>query len=108
MLTAIKLLHTLIWAFLAGSIVALPVVGVLRRFGWAAVLTALVLLERGVLAVNRGRCPLSDLAGRFTDDRTHNYDIYLPNRLAEHYKLIFGLLFAAGELVVLGCRLSEK
>ena len=71
MLTAVKLLHTLIWAFLAGSIVALPVVGVLRRFRWAAVLTALVLLECGVLAVNGGRCPLSDLAGRFTDDRTH-------------------------------------
>jgi hypothetical protein len=108
MLTAVKLLHTLIWAFLAGSIVALPVVGVLRRFRWAAVLTALVLLECGVLAVNGGRCPLSDLAGRLTDDRTHNYDIYLPNWLAEHNKLIFGLLFAAGELLVLGCWLSEK
>ena len=39
MLTAIKLLHTLIWAFLAASILALPVAGVLRRFRWAAVLT---------------------------------------------------------------------
>src|ERR1700681_3040655 len=35
MLTAIKLLHTLIWAFLAASIVALPVLGVLHRFRWA-------------------------------------------------------------------------
>jgi len=30
MLIAIKLLHTLIWAFLAASILALPVAGVLR------------------------------------------------------------------------------
>ena len=39
MLIAIKLLHTLIWAFLAASILALPVAGVLRRFRWAAILT---------------------------------------------------------------------
>ena len=73
MLTAIKLLHTLIWAFLAASILALPVVGIMRRFRWAAILTGLVLLECGV-AVNGGRCPLSDLAAGFTDDRANNFD----------------------------------
>lgn len=77
MLTAIKLLHTLIWAFLAASIVALLVLGMLRRFRWAAILTGLVLLECGVLAVKGGRCPLSDLAARFTRDRASNFDIYL-------------------------------
>jgi hypothetical protein len=55
MLTAIKLLHTLIWTFLAAGIVALPIAGVLRRFRWAAILTGLVLLECGVLALNGGR-----------------------------------------------------
>jgi hypothetical protein len=107
-LTAIKLLHTVIWAVLAGSIVALPVEGVLRRFRWALVLTGLVLLECGVLAVNRGRCPLSDLAGQFTADRSDNFDIYLPIWFARHNKLIFGGLFVAGELVVLGCWLEER
>jgi hypothetical protein len=108
MLTAIKLLHTLIWAILAGSIVVLPMAGVLRRFRWAAFLTALVLLECGVLAVNRGRCPLSDWAQQFTADRADNFDIYLPNWLARHNKVIFGGLFIAGELVVLGCWLRER
>ena len=79
MLTAIKLFRTVIWAILAGSIVVLPLAGVLRRFRWAAILTGLVLLECGVLAVNRGRCPLSDLAARFTDSHADNFDIYLPN-----------------------------
>src|SRR6266699_3951165 len=97
MLTAIKLLHTVIWAVLAGSIVALPLAGVLRRFRWAAILTGLVLLECGVLAVNPGRCPLSDLAKQFTADRADNFDIYLPNWLAQHNKGIFGVLFIAGE-----------
>ena len=103
MLTAIRFFHTVIWAILAGSIVALPVVGVLRRFRWAAILTGLVVLECMVLAVNGGRCPLSDLAARFTDSHADNFDIYLPNWLAQYNKVIFGVLFIAGELVVLGC-----
>lgn len=78
MLTAIKLLHTLIWAVLAACIVALPVAGMLRRFRWAAILIGIVLLECAVLAINGGRCPLSDLAARFTPDRSYNFDIYLP------------------------------
>jgi len=103
MLTAIKLLHTLIWAFLAASILALPVVGIMRRFRWAAILTGLVLLECGVLALNGGRCPLSDWAPRFTNDRANNFDVFLPNWLAQHNKVVFGTLFVAGELVVVGC-----
>ncbi len=86
MLTAIKLLHTVIWAFLAASILVLPVAGVLRRFRWAAILTVIVLLECGLLAANGGRCPLSDLAARHTDERASNFDIYLPKWLASHNK----------------------
>jgi hypothetical protein len=108
LLTAIKLLHTLIWAFLAGSIVALPVVGVLRRFRSAAILTGVVLLECGVLAVNGGRCPLTDLAARYTNDRAPSFDIYLPNWLAQRNKVIFGALFIIGELVVFGCWLKQR
>jgi len=102
-LTAIKLLHTVIWAFLAGSILVLPVVGGLRRFRWAAILTVIVLLECGALAVNGGSCPLSDLAARYTDERASNFDIYLPNWLASHDKTIFGTLFVVNELIVLWC-----
>jgi hypothetical protein len=107
-LTAIKLLHTAIWAFLAASILVLPVAGVLRRFCVAAIISVIVLLECGVLAVNGGRCPLSDLAARYTLDRGSNFDIYLPNWLAEHNKVVFGVLFVAGELVVVGCWLRER
>jgi hypothetical protein len=55
-----------------------------------------------VLAINGGKCPLTDLAARYTTDRVHNFDIYLPNWLAQHNKIIFGALFVAGELVMLG------
>jgi hypothetical protein len=108
MLTVIKLLHTVIWALLAGCILALPVLAVLRRFRWAAIITVVVLLECGVLAINGGRCPLTDLAARYTVDRGSNFDIYLPNWLAEHNKVVFGMLFVAGELVVVGYWLRER
>ena len=65
--------------------------------------TALVLIECAVLACNSWRCPLTDLAGRYSVKRTDNFDIYLPNWLARRNKLIFGALFVAGELFVLGC-----
>ncbi len=108
MLAAIKLLHTVIWALLAGSIVALPVAGVLRRFRWAATITVVILLECGVLAANGGRCPLTDLAAQYTADRRPNFDIYLPNWLAEHNKVIFGTLFVVGEGVVVACWLMGR
>jgi hypothetical protein len=105
---AIKVVHTVVWAMVAGSIVALPFAGAFRRFRWAAILTGLVLLECLALALNRGRCPLSDMAAHFTADRADNFDIFLPNWLARYNKIIFGGWFIAGELVVLWYWLKEK
>jgi hypothetical protein len=105
-LVTIKLVHTAIWALLAGCILALPTTALLHRFDWAVILTAIILVECGVLALNRGRCPLTDVAARFTDERAGNFDIYLPNWLASHNKTIFGTLFVVNELIVLWCRLK--
>ena len=101
MLTAIKFLHTLVWAFFAGCILALPLAARMHHLGWALILTLLILLECGVLALNRGRCPLTDLAAQYTAQRMDNFDIYLPNWLARHNKEIFGTLFLVNEFVVL-------
>jgi hypothetical protein len=106
LLTLIKLSHTIIWAFFVGCIIALPLAGIKRRFGWALALTVAILLECFIIVANRWRCPLTSLAARFTEDRTDNFDIYLPVWLARHNKTIFGCLFLAGELVVLGCWLK--
>ena len=101
-LTGIKLFHTAVWLFFAGCIVAIPFAGARRQFRLAAILTGLMLVECAVLAMNSGRCPLTDLAGRYTEDRMDNFDIYLPLWLARRNKMIFGTLFAIGELFVLG------
>jgi hypothetical protein len=101
MLVWIKLLHTVIWLFIASCIVAIPVAAALRRFPLAAVLAALVLVECMVLAVNRCRCPLTDLAGHFTAERMDNFDIYMPLWLARRNKQIFGTIFVLGGLFAL-------
>jgi hypothetical protein len=100
-LVAIKLLHTAVWALLAGCILALPITALLHRFDWAMILNVIILAECGVLTLNKGRCPLTGVAARFTDNRADNFDIYLPNRVARHNKAIFGTLFVLNELVVL-------
>jgi len=104
----IKILHTVIWAVLAGAIFALPWLGVARQFRRAAIVSAIVLVECAVIATNRGRCPLTDWAARFTADRLPNFDIYLPVWLAQYNKLIFGSLFVLGETVVVGSWLSQR
>jgi hypothetical protein len=100
-LKQIKLLHTVIWAIMAASIVALPWAAWFAQFRWAFGLTLLVLGECLVLAVNGGRCPLTDAAARYTEERVANFDIYLPVWLARYNKHIFGCLFVVGELVLL-------
>jgi FtsH-binding integral membrane protein len=101
LLVGIKVLHTAVWAVMAGSILALPAAAFTRRFGWALMLTALVMCECAVLAANRGRCPMTDWAARFTSERAANFDIYLPEWLARNNKAIFGTLFVVNELIVL-------
>jgi hypothetical protein len=100
-LFVIKLMHTVIWAFFAGCIVALPVAGLMRRFDWALIFAAIVLVECAVLVVNRWRCPLTGIAARYTSNRADNFDIFLPAWLARHNKTIFGALFFFGGVVAL-------
>lgn len=99
-LRQIKLLHTAIWAVMAGSILALPWLGWRGKFRWAFGLTLLIVGECLVVAVNGGRCPLTDIAAHYTSDRACNFDIYLPLWLACTNKRIFGSLFVVAELFV--------
>lgn len=97
-LTAIRLLHTVVWAFFVAAIVAIPIAAFYERFGLFLGLTGIVLVEVLVLAVNRMRCPLTGVAAQYTEDRRDNFDIYLPLWLARYNKQVFGSLFVAGVL----------
>jgi polyferredoxin len=100
-LRTIKLAHTLIWAVLAGCILAIPVFSYAGSFLVSSILIAVVTLEVMVIVFNRWSCPLTGIAARYTDDRQENFDIYLPLWLAKYNQVIFGTLFVAGVLYTL-------
>lgn len=100
-LVIIKLAHTLIWAFFASCIVAIPVASAFGNFRLAAVLAGIVAVEVLVLALNAWRCPLTAMAARHTAARQANFDIYLPQWLAKYNKEIFGTLYVAGSVLAL-------
>jgi hypothetical protein len=103
-LLAVKVLHTVVWAFFAGAIVAIPVLAWGDHLLAAGLLCGFVFVEVIVLALNGWACPLTPIAARYTFDRRDNFDIFLPEWLARHNKVIFGGLFVVG-LVVLVTRL---
>ena len=100
-LRAVKLLHTVVWAFFVACIVAIPIFAWADRYLHAAVAAGFVFLEGVVLLLNRWRCPLTGVAAQYTGDRRDNFDIYLPEWLARHNKSIFTTLYVAGMLFAL-------
>jgi hypothetical protein len=100
-LRRVKIIHTLIWAFFAASIIAIPICSLLEAHRLALVLVGVVAVEVLVVLVNGMKCPLTGIAGRYTDDRRDNFDIYLPEWLARHNKLVFGSLYFGGVVLTL-------
>lgn len=100
-LRAVKVAHTVVWAFFASCIVAIPAAAWAGRLEVAGVLIGVVAVEVVVLLAYGWRCPLTGVAARYTDDRRDNFDIYLPLWLARYNKLIFGVLYVLGIVATL-------
>ncbi len=100
-LRAVKLTHTVIWAFFVACILAIPLFTVLSRFRLAALFAAIVAVEVVVLLLNGMTCPLTNVAARYTGDRRANFDIYLPEWLARNNKTVFGGLYLFALLLLL-------
>ncbi|HEV7365265.1 MAG TPA: hypothetical protein VGN76_05430 [Gemmatimonadales bacterium] len=100
-LRAVKIVHTIVWALVAGCIIAIPFYAWLDRFDLVLAFSVVVGAEILVLVWNHWRCPLTDVAAHYTTSQRANFDIYLPEWLARRNKLIFGVLFVGGLLVAL-------
>jgi len=100
-LLGIKLIHTTIWAFLVfviGYILYSAITNSVNRFTWVGI--GLVIGEGIVLLVFKMSCPLTLIARKYTDSQKDNFDIFLPNWLAKHNKLIFTSIFIIGVVIV--------
>ena len=101
-LRIVKVLHTLIWAFFVVTILYVLYSGIfdqITRLTWFAVI--LVILEGVTLIIFGMSCPLTIIARRYSDSSKDNFDIYLPNWLARHNKLIFTSIFVIALAIVL-------
>ena len=101
-LIAVKLIHTLIWFVFAAAILYVCYAGVFNRVSrpvWYCI--GLVLIEGVVLLINKGKCPLTSLACKYTDIQPIGFDIFLPAWLAKYNKILFSSLFIVGLLLVL-------
>ena len=100
-LIVIKFLHTLIWMFFVSVIFYILYSGITNQvnpYTWVAI--GLVIGEGIVLLVFKMFCPLTILARKYSDSTKDNFDIYLPNWLARHNKLIFTTIFIMAVLIV--------
>jgi hypothetical protein len=105
-LLAVKMVHTAAWALFAGCIFLIPWFVWREDLRTAAILIGIVMLEVLILLANRMRCPLTNVAARYTEDRRDNFDIFLPLWLARYNKQIFGTLFVLGVVYTLAAWLK--
>jgi hypothetical protein len=93
-LTLIKLIHTAIWVFFNVVLFYLFHAVITDRIDkWVWIGIGLILMEGVVLMIFKTSCPITLIARRYSHSRKDNFDIYLPNWLARHNKLIYTTFF---------------
>lgn len=101
-LLIIKLIHTIIWMFFVLVIFYILYSGVfnqINRLTWIGI--GLIIGEGIVLLIFNKFCPLTLVARKYSDSQKDNFDIFLPNWLAKHNKLIFTSIFLAGLIIII-------
>ena len=101
-LLTIKLLHTVIWAFFVAVIFYILYSGIADKvniYTWIGI--ALVIGEGLTLLIFKMFCPLTLIARKYSDSEKDNFDIFLPNWLAKHNKVIFTSIFIVAVIIVL-------
>lgn len=101
MLKIVKAVHTIIWAVMASAIFYTLYAGILdikNNFLWFSI--GLIIFEGVVLLINKGTCPLTPIARKYSSEMSDNFDIYLPNWLARYNKIIFSTIFIFGLLLI--------
>ena len=101
-LLTIKLAHTLIWVFFVAVIFYIVYSGItdsVTIYTWIGI--GLIIGEGLVLFMFKMYCPLTVIARNYSDSIKDNFDIFLPNWLAKHNKVIFTSIFIIGLIFVM-------
>lgn len=101
-LVGIKLLHTIIWLFFNVVIFYLLFAVVTNRIDiWVWLGLACFLLEGFVLLIFKYFCPLTLWARKYSTSTAANFDIYIPEWLAKHNKLIYSIILGVVILILI-------
>jgi hypothetical protein len=94
-LRLIKIAHTAIWVFFNVVIFYMLYAVIVNNIDiWLWMGYGIILIEGLVLLAFKMYCPLTVWARKYSDSTKDNFDIYLPNWLAKHNKLIYTLIMA--------------
>ena len=92
-LIIIKSVHTLIWLFFNFVIFYMLYAAIVNKLDlWLWLGYGLIFLEAMTLLIFKSFCPVTLLARKYSDSVNANFDIYLPEWLAKHNKLIYSLI----------------
>lgn len=101
-LILVKWIHTIIWLFFNVVIFYMLYAAITRKLDyWLWIGYGLFAAEGLVLLLFRFYCPLTLWARKYSASTRHNFDIYLPEWLARHNKLIYTSLLAVITLITL-------
>jgi hypothetical protein len=104
-LTIIKTIHTAIWVFFNVVIFYLLYAVIADKIDkWIWICLGLILLEGIVLLVFKKMCPVTLVARKYSGSTKNNFDIFLPDWLAKHNKLIYSIIVGIS-IVILAYRL---
>ena len=89
-LKLIKIIHTLIWLFFNFVIFYMLYAAVVNKLDvWLWIGYGIIFTEGITLLIFKSFCPVTVLARKYSHSTKDNFDIYLPNWLAKHNKLIY-------------------
>lgn len=76
---AIKLVHSMIFFLMVACLMYVFYCAVVRRYDWLLLVAlSAIVIEGIVLLINHGKCPFTDLAKKYGDQKGSVTDIYLP------------------------------
>ena len=97
-----KLIHTIIWLFFVIDILYIVYAGLFNKISylvWLAII--LVVFEGIVLLLNKGKCPITSIAYKYSGNHDIGFDIYVPKFIIKYNTLIFTTIFIIGVLLVI-------
>ena len=101
-LVLVKTVHTVIWVFYNVVIFYMLYAVIVNRIDkWLWICFGLVLLEGIILLVFKQVCPVTLIARKYSDSDKSNFDIYLPEWLAKHNKLIYTSIVVVTVIILL-------